>query len=159
MAGRSSLNPHAASFVPRSGNGFKNHDEAPYDDHHEHLLESNTESIPESLQENTNPAAPCTSSSHNVTEDDENVDIGILKMTFPDIHVQSLRDLYMINHSDLDDTLDMLWQLESDDLEAFDTLEHLSINDHTTPSESAPASDSASADVSTESKPATSANE
>ncbi|KAL2346808.1 hypothetical protein Fmac_000808 [Flemingia macrophylla] len=156
MAGRSSLNPYAASYVPLSVNGFKNHGGAPHHVHDEHQFESNAESMSESLQNNTDPAAHCSSSSQNVTEDDESVDIDILKMTFPDIHEQSLRDLYLLNHSDLDDTLDMLCELEGDGFEAFDTLEHLSIYDHTT--KSAATSDSGSAEASTKSNPTASAN-
>ncbi|TKY74674.1 Polyadenylate-binding protein-interacting protein 5 [Spatholobus suberectus] len=124
MAGASSSNPYAASYVAPSERvaekDSKNHNEAP-PQHDHHLLESKTKtkSMPQALQVKSSNAS---SSLQNVTEDDADVDIEYLKMKFPGIGKQSLRDVYLLNDADLDDAIDMLSQLELNGDESSETL-------------------------------------
>ncbi|KAI4316262.1 hypothetical protein L6164_024259 [Bauhinia variegata] len=187
--GVSSLNPYAASYIPLSkreadyrtsvaGNDFKSDDGTslftpqPMD---QQFLGSNASenlSAPEVFHVKSQPASSSYSpSSQNVTEmtdkqmldEESEMDLEYLRMTFPGISDQSLADVYMVNGCDLEGAIDMLSQLEFDGVESSQSLpETLDIGDV---SESGPSGDPASlklknvaAEASTSSSPVASAN-
>ncbi|KAI4337378.1 hypothetical protein L6164_015803 [Bauhinia variegata] len=190
--GVSSLNPYAASYVPLSkreaadrtyvaGNDFKSHNgtalfQTPqFMD--QHVLDSNAYATrklasPEVLHVKSQPASSSYSpSSQNVTEmtekqmldEESEMDLEYLRMTFPGISDQSLADVYMVNRCDLEAAIDMLSQLEFDGVESSRSLpETLDIGDV---SESGSSGDSTSlklknvaVEASTSSSPVASAN-
>ncbi|OIW15046.1 hypothetical protein TanjilG_13973 [Lupinus angustifolius] len=124
----SSLNPYAASYVPLQKNepsgvtfgtekGSKNHDGR-------NLFYSSTSAsnnMPGDFQPASNSYGSSSQNAAPLTDDlftDEDhldLDIEFLKMSFPDISEQSLRDVYVLNEDDLDAAIDMLNQLEFDD--------------------------------------------
>ncbi|CAL0327241.1 unnamed protein product [Lupinus luteus] len=124
----SSLNPYAASYVPLSKKepsrvtfgtekGSYNHDGRNLF----YSSSSASHNMPGDFQPASNSFG---SSSQNAAllpddlftdEDHIDMDIEFLKMSFPDISVQSLRDIYILNEEDLDAAIDMLDQLEFDD--------------------------------------------
>lgn len=132
----SSLNPYAASYIPLSkreadgrtvtNEGSKNYDGTVWFQTPQHATKNQyfvdtsakrTEAFPVKSQ----PASSSyTSASQNVTEwtdkqmmDEElDMDMEYLRMTFPGISDQSLVDVYNVNSGDLDAAIDMLSQLE-----------------------------------------------
>ncbi|KAI9073978.1 hypothetical protein K1719_025626 [Acacia pycnantha] len=63
-------------------------------------------------------------------DEDSDMDLEYLRMTFPDISEQSLFDVYMVNGRDLDASIDMLSLLESDVVQSSESLpETLDIGD------------------------------
>ncbi|KAK7320718.1 hypothetical protein VNO77_30447 [Canavalia gladiata] len=163
----SSLNPYAASYIPLSkretdgrtslierdsGNyggtvWFQTHQETASD---QRLVNSST-GKPVAFPVKSQPASSSySSSSQNVVEltdkqllDEElDMDIEYLRMTFPGISDQSLVDVYNVNRGDLDAAVDMLNQLEFDSVQSSGSLpETLDIGDV---SESGLSADSAS---------------
>ncbi|KAL2318312.1 hypothetical protein Fmac_032188 [Flemingia macrophylla] len=136
----SSLNPYATSYIPLSKRGAhgrtslpekdsKNYDGTVWFQSHQDVI-NDQQLINSSLERLSKPEAfPAkiqpTSSSHspslqNVTEltdnqlQDEELDMDLeyLRMTFPGISYQSLVDVYNVNSGDLDAAIDMLSQLE-----------------------------------------------
>lgn len=129
----SSLNPYAASYVPLSKRGEESVTSGTEKGSQNHggrtLLDSSTfasEKMPEATQMKSNPVFDShSSSSQNVTELtdnqllDEDMDIEYLRMTFPGISEQSLRDVYAVNGDDLYAAVDMLTQLEVNNVLGF----------------------------------------
>ncbi|KAK7293604.1 hypothetical protein RJT34_16474 [Clitoria ternatea] len=128
----SSLNPYAASYIPlciRDG-GSKSYDGTVWFQDPQHVpgdqqqcVHSNTErtSKPETVPANRKPT--CSSyhdQSPEVIEFDEQFDMDVeyLRMQFPDLSVESLEEVYTLNHHELEGAVDMLHQLVwTEDLE------------------------------------------
>ncbi|KAL5190099.1 hypothetical protein HKD37_04G009629 [Glycine soja] len=89
----------------------KNHGEShPQPQHNQHLLQSKTKNMPQSLQVK------------NVTEwkvRQADLELGYLKSAFPDYAKQSLRDAYLANSSDLDYSIDLLHHFDDDEAKFF----------------------------------------
>ena len=93
-------------------------------DHHFHNFDTHaTEKLhaADGFHMKSQPASsPYGSSSQNVAvmtdkqmlDEEADMDLEYLRMTFPGISYQSLSDVYMINRGDLDAAIDMLGQLE-----------------------------------------------
>ncbi|RDY09727.1 Polyadenylate-binding protein-interacting protein 5 [Mucuna pruriens] len=140
MKPQSSLNPYAASYIPLSKRGadgrtsltekdsknydgtvwFQTHHGATNDQQH---INSSSErhSKSEAFPAKSQPASSSyTSSSQNVAElidnqlldEDLDMDLEYLRMSFPGISYQSLVDVYNVNNSDLDAAIEMINQLE-----------------------------------------------
>ena len=133
--GVSSLNPYAASYVPLSkreshsatsviGTAVSFQSPPQHIAEDQHLLHSSTsafETVPEAFRVKSKPASSSYGSSQqNVAglmdnqfpDEDPDMDIEFLRMQFPGISEESLRDVYMVNECDLDAAVDMLNQLE-----------------------------------------------
>lgn len=136
----SSLNPYAASYIPLSkrvadgGNSVTENDSMKYDgtvwfqtpqhitkDHQ--FVDSSTYaakslSTPATFPlKNQSVSSSYGSLSQNVvdkqlTDEELDMDMEYLRMTFPGISDQSLVDVYTLNRGDLDAAIDMLNQLE-----------------------------------------------
>lgn len=154
----SSLNPYAASYIPLSKRGahgrtslpekdsksydgtvwFQTHQAATND---QQLINSSLERLskPEAFPAKSQPASSSyTPSLQNVAEltdnqlqdEDLDMDLEYLRMTFPGISYQSLVDVYNVNSGDLDAAIDMLSQLELEGDESSGSLpETLDIGD------------------------------
>ncbi|KAL5783204.1 hypothetical protein ACOSP7_008233 [Xanthoceras sorbifolium] len=141
-SGVSSLNPYAASYVPLSkreaysrtehtAKDFKSGNETVWYGHpvnvtqnqHQSKVSLNTVSqgaekfpIPEAPSMKSHPVhGSYGSSSSKQTADEEfDMDMEYLQMSFPGLSDQSLTDVYLANKGDLEATIDMLTQLEFD---------------------------------------------
>ncbi|KAF7817207.1 dnaJ-like protein subfamily B member 4-like [Senna tora] len=140
--GASSLNPYAASYVPLSkrvaddrtcvtDKDSKSYDGAAWFQVPQHItkdqhrLDHNTHaaqkiSTSEAFHVKSQPASSSygstTHSAAQMTLDEESdIDLEYLRMTFPGISDESLADVYMVNGGDLDAAIDMLSQLEFDE--------------------------------------------
>ncbi|KAK7410298.1 hypothetical protein VNO78_00978 [Psophocarpus tetragonolobus] len=104
MTGMSSLNSNAEPYVPPSKRDSKN-------DENQNLVQSESENLPdsESWQVRNNFIRDETV----VVVDIADVDIEYIKLAFPDLVEHFIRDVYLANDSDLNDTIDMLYQLET----------------------------------------------
>lgn len=137
--GASSLNPYAASYIPlskreaddrtcvtdkesKSYNGadwFQNPQHITKD---QHRPDPNTHasqklSTSEAYHVKSQPASSSYGSATQITDkqmldEESDMDLEYLRMTFPGISDQSLTDVYMVNGGDLDSAIDMLSQLE-----------------------------------------------
>ncbi|KAK7384777.1 hypothetical protein VNO78_30479 [Psophocarpus tetragonolobus] len=151
----SSLNPYAASYIPLSKRGAdgrtpwtekdsKNYDRTVWFQNatnDQQLINANSERLskPEAFVAKSQPASSSyTSSSQNVVELTDNqlleeeldMEMEYLRMTFPGISYQSLVDVYNVNSGDLDAAIDMLSQLELEGDESSGSLpETLDIGD------------------------------
>ncbi|XP_057727814.1 polyadenylate-binding protein-interacting protein 6 [Arachis stenosperma] len=157
----SSLNPYAASYVPLSkreshGATADPFQSPPYhaaqNQHHQfHSSASASKPVAETFQGNINNPASSSYGSvptgfvdNQFADYDPDMDVEYLRMQFPGISEESLRDVYMVNECDIDAAVEMLNQLELkfDGVESSGNLpETLDIGDV---SESGSASDSAS---------------
>ncbi|XP_061359592.1 polyadenylate-binding protein-interacting protein 5 [Gastrolobium bilobum] len=141
----SNLNPYAASYVPMSRRlaeggtsgtekGSQNYDGTVWFQNPQHttkveqLMDSSTKRL---SSVKAQPASSSySSSSQNVRElrdkqllDEElDMDMEFLRMSFPDISHQSLVDVYTVNGGDVEAAIDMLNQLEFDGVEYSGTL-------------------------------------
>ncbi|KAL1829338.1 hypothetical protein ACET3Z_007750 [Daucus carota] len=110
--GTSSLNPYAASYIPLSRRGIS-------DGNKDFEITTNaSKSGDEGLQPATThnqyqmaPQSYSIQEKHK-SDDDSDMDLTYLQMTFPGVSDDSLSDVYLINKGDLDATVDMLNQLE-----------------------------------------------
>ncbi|GAV87553.1 CUE domain-containing protein [Cephalotus follicularis] len=59
---------------------------------------------------------------NEMTDEESEMDLEYLRMTFPGISDQSLTDVYVANRGDLEATIDMLSQLEHDIIESSENL-------------------------------------
>ncbi|MED6206872.1 hypothetical protein PIB30_030642 [Stylosanthes scabra] len=127
----SSLNPYAASYVPLSkreshaatADSFQT---PPYhaaqNQHHQFHSSASASSKPAtetSLGKSNNPAsssygsaAPAGVIDSQFPDYDPDMDVEFLRMQFPGISEESLRDVYMVNECDIDAAIEMLNQLE-----------------------------------------------
>lgn len=139
--GTSSLNPYAAAYIPLSRRGIsdgnkdfemtasKSGDEGPQfasaTTHTQYQKAPQSYNIYGTVSEDSKLKGQtvyetCGSSSlypDEMTEkhkldDDNDMDLTYLQMTFPGVSDESLSDVYLINKGDLDATIDMLNQLE-----------------------------------------------
>ncbi|KAK7283051.1 hypothetical protein RIF29_12291 [Crotalaria pallida] len=126
----SSLNPYAASYVPISrrgpagvtGNGSENNDD---DGKTVSADASVSHMVPDDFQIKNQPVFDSYGSSspqqqnvmdNNLFSDvDHDLDIEFLRVSFPGMSEQSLRDVYNVNWGDLDAAIDMLTHLELED--------------------------------------------
>jgi len=125
----SSLNPYAASYVPLSKR--ESHDATadpfqspPYhaaqNQHHQfHSSALASKPVVETFQGNiNNPASssygsvPAGFVDNQFADYDPDMDVEYLRMQFPGISEESLRDVYMVNECDIDAAVEMLNQLE-----------------------------------------------
>jgi len=128
---RFSLNPYAASYVPlhRRGapddnkangsteSGYPNGNQTLYEKS-SHNLEIAEDSIPKGNTFNPSNGSSSSQNPNEVTEkkgfDEEyEMDMAYLSMTFPGISDESLADVYKANNCDLEATVDMLNELEN----------------------------------------------
>jgi len=79
------------------------------------IMEARVRKLAESLRQLHTEQAPWISSEENMAdllEVEVDMDMEYLKKSFPDISHESLKEVYFINCGDLEDTIDMLSQLE-----------------------------------------------
>ncbi|XP_017236882.1 polyadenylate-binding protein-interacting protein 5 [Daucus carota subsp. sativus] len=111
--GTSSLNPYAASYIPLSRRGIS-------DGNKDFEITTSASKIGD---EGLKPASATTHNQYQMapqsciqekhkSDDDSDMDLTYLQMTFPGVSDDSLSDVYLINKGDLDATVDMLNQLE-----------------------------------------------
>ncbi|XP_044463917.1 polyadenylate-binding protein-interacting protein 6-like isoform X1 [Mangifera indica] len=140
--GVSTLNPYAAAYVPLSkrkacdGTGPTTNDsetgfETDWYVHPAHVTQNQHQSkvslasvaqgvengpIPEQSSVRNHPVHGQygSSSSKQIMDEEYDMDLAYLQMTFPGLSDQSLADVYMANKLDLEATVDMLTQLEGD---------------------------------------------
>ncbi|RDX61059.1 Polyadenylate-binding protein-interacting protein 6, partial [Mucuna pruriens] len=114
------LNPCASSYVPLSERKAKicseedseNRDEEPsQNDDDKDLRDSPTASMLKSFIVKTDLESIPSQYMPELRDEDVEVDIEYLKLNFPDIAEQSLRDIYKLSGADLDDAIYMLNQL------------------------------------------------
>lgn len=135
--GVSSLNPYAASYVPLSKReaydrtepitkDFKRSNENVWYAHPGHVTQYHgkvsCDSSAQSAQKLPNPEGSTvksqplhgsySSSSKQMMDEEFEMDLEYLQMSFPGLSNQSLTDVYLANNQDLDATVDMLTQLE-----------------------------------------------
>lgn len=138
--GTSSLNPYAAAYIPLSRRGIsdgnkdfemtasKSGDEGPQPasaaTHTQYqkapqsynvygTVSEDSKLKGQTVYETYGPSSlyPDETEKHKL-DDDSDMDLTYLQMTFPGVSDDSLSDVYMINKGDLDATVDMLNQLE-----------------------------------------------
>ncbi|XP_044463919.1 polyadenylate-binding protein-interacting protein 6-like isoform X2 [Mangifera indica] len=156
--GVSTLNPYAAAYVPLSkrkacdGTGPTTNDsetgfETDWYVHPAHVTQNQHQSkvslasvaqgvengpIPEQSSVRNHPVHGQygSSSSKQIMDEEYDMDLAYLQMTFPGLSDQSLADVYMANKLDLEATVDMLTQLEFEAVESSENLpESLDIGD------------------------------
>ncbi|KAE9609209.1 hypothetical protein Lal_00020232 [Lupinus albus] len=118
----SSLNPYAASYVPLSkresagrtlvtDKGSENHDSIKMTGD----FQTNSQFASNSYDSSSSLNRVQLADNQFTDEDHIDLDIEFLKMSFPGISEESLREVYMLSRDDLDAAIDMLTQLEFDD--------------------------------------------
>lgn len=137
--GVSSLNPYAASYIPLSKReacdrtepttkDSKSCNENVWYSHHGHVTQNphrskvSHSSVAQGAQKLATPEGSTTkslpvhgsygSSSKQVMDEEFDMDLEYLQMSFPGLSDQSLTDVYLANKGDLEATVDMLTQLE-----------------------------------------------
>lgn len=135
--GVSSLNPYAASYIPLSKReaydrtepttkDFKSSSENVWYAHPGHVTQNYGKvsydsraqgaqkfPIPEGSTVKSHPLyGPYGSSSKQMMDEEFEIDLEYLQMSFPGLSNQSLTDVYLANNHDLEATVDMLNQLE-----------------------------------------------
>ncbi|OIV96511.1 hypothetical protein TanjilG_07903 [Lupinus angustifolius] len=116
----SSLNPYAASYVPLSkresagrtlvtDKGSENHSSKKMTGNFQTNSQFASNSYGSSSQNRVQSA-----DNHFTDDDHIDLDIEYMKMSFPGISEESLRDVYLLSRDDLDAAIDMLSQLEFD---------------------------------------------
>lgn len=138
--GTSSLNPYAASYIPLSRRGIsdgnkdfeittnasKSGDEGlqPATTHNQYQMAPQSYSIQGNVLDDFKlkgqtvygnyglSSFPDEMTEKHKSDDDSDMDLTYLQMTFPGVSDDSLSDVYLINKGDLDATVDMLNQLE-----------------------------------------------
>ncbi|KAK1550094.1 hypothetical protein Q3G72_013518 [Acer saccharum] len=147
-SGVSSLNPYAASYVPLSKReAYSRTEHTAKDSKSEHVwyghpvnvtqnqYQSNVSldavgqgaerySIHEASSVKNHPVHGSygSSSSKQTVDEEFDMDMEYLQMTFPGLSYQSLNDVYLANNGDLEATIDMLAQLEFDTMESSEIL-------------------------------------
>ena len=161
---KSSLNPYAAAYVPISKRvtSARNHVTEGSQDYNGTVWFQTPQNIPNDLQYidtstkrlSLGKGQPASSSYFSSTESvaqmtdnqfmDEELDIDLdyLRMTFPGISDESLIDVYNVSSGDIDAAIDMLSQLEFDDADASpgnlpDTLDIGDVSEPALPADSA----------------------
>ncbi|PON58939.1 Ubiquitin system component Cue [Trema orientale] len=134
--GVSTLNPYAAAYIPLSKRGAEQAVITQNQRHHKASFEGNFHAKAEQFNQDVFSAKSHSShgfysgSSQNVNElaekqllDEEfDIDLEYLQMTFPGLSEQSLADVYLANKGDLEATVDMLNQLEFHTVESSESL-------------------------------------
>lgn len=130
--GVSSLNPYAASYVPLAKRETKDRDvkrgnETAWFEPSPHYSNASFESVtrgtgkhqvPEAstLKSNTSHGSlmqnPGEMTDKQIMDEEFDMDLEFLRMTFPGLSNQSLLDVYLANNGDLEASVDMLNQLE-----------------------------------------------
>ncbi|KAL8139230.1 hypothetical protein V2J09_005251 [Rumex salicifolius] len=109
----SALNPYAESYVPISKRNpsSENQDDVAVSDV---LTSGSTVDSKLKCQKADNPQGNNTFSSNEVkfTDEEYEMDLAYLQMSFPGMSDQSLVDVYTVNDGDLEASLEMLSQLE-----------------------------------------------
>jgi len=114
--GTSSLNPYAASYVPLSKRSTigenKVYSTGP---HSENAIQNQMNTLKGSTfldSHGSSSQSPKEDAAKQAMDDDFDMDLAYLQMTFPGISEESLSDVYLANKRDLEATIDMLSQLE-----------------------------------------------
>lgn len=118
-SGTSSLNPYAASYVPLSKRNETIWLGSPSKTATQTQHQSKIHEAEEAVAKFQNAHGSCGSSSQSHMSEkqhtlDEEFDMNLayLQMTFPGVSDQSLTDVYLVNNGDMETTVDMLSQLE-----------------------------------------------
>ncbi|KAK3212788.1 hypothetical protein Dsin_017494 [Dipteronia sinensis] len=148
--GVSSLNPYAASYVPLSkreaysrtehtAKDSKSGNESVWYGHPLNVTQNQHRSnvsldavgqgaerysIPEASSVKNHPVHGFygSSSSKRTADEEFDMDMEYLQMSFPGLSDQSINDVYLANNGDLEATIDMLTQLEFDTMESSEIL-------------------------------------
>ncbi|XVF88204.1 hypothetical protein PTKIN_Ptkin19aG0031300 [Pterospermum kingtungense] len=140
--GVSSLNPYAASYIPlakretndnvtakdvKHGNEIAWFEPSSQFTHNQHYSNASFDSVTRGTVKHQIPeaSAPKSNSSHGslmqnpgemtdkqIMDEEVDMDLEYLRMTFPGLSNESLLDVYFANNGDLEATVDMLNQLE-----------------------------------------------
>jgi len=109
----------ASDSKAREENDSKNHEESarnrPKPQSSESIIKKRVRNVAESLRLLQIDQAAWISSQENMQdliEVEMDMDIDYLKKSFPDISEESLKEIYLMNYADLEDSIDMLSQLE-----------------------------------------------
>ncbi|CAL0319185.1 unnamed protein product [Lupinus luteus] len=116
----SSLNPYAASYVPlckRESAGRSLVTDKGSENHASKKMAGDFQTKSQFASDSYGswPQNPVQLTDNDFTDEDHiDLDIEYLKMSFPGVSEESLRDVYLLSRDDLDAAIDMLTQLEFD---------------------------------------------
>ncbi|OMO80483.1 Ubiquitin system component Cue [Corchorus olitorius] len=150
--GVSSLNPYAASYIPLAkreandnltakdsnrGNEATWFESSSHFAHHQHHSNASLDSVTHATGKHQTTEASSLKSHHShgsltqnpgemtdkqVMDEEFDMDLEYLRMNFPGLSNESLMDVYLANHGDLEAAVDMLNQLEMYTVESSETL-------------------------------------